>query len=527
MSEKVNELISKMKLLWNERSKLQKSLLIASFIVIMLIIAVLIALSFRTNYAPLYSNLSLAEAGQIQEELEGRGITTEVANDGTTILVPEQEVDRLKVELAAEGLPQSGSIDYSFFQEQMGFGMTDNEFTVIERSLMQTELAELIRSISGVQHANVVITLAEDSVWLNAGQEEATAAVVLDLAAGTTLDQNQVKALYHLIARSVPNLPLENIVLSDSNFTNYTYQEEEQSPTGSYQSQREIKQEVEADLEQTIMQLLHAVVGPNNAIVSVTTDIDFTQEQRTEDLVEPVNEEDMEGLAVSAERVTEFYEGTGASEGGVTGTGDEIPNYTGSLPGGDSESERTEERVNYEFNRIHKEIVESPYRIRDLSIQAMINPPEGVQQLPAQQMENITAMLDTIVQTTIPASADGENEPIANRVSISSIPFAETAQAEAPEEAQGLPLWMIIVAGVLGLFIIVLSMVLLKTRKQAVDLAVDEQPERLDHEEFDSVPFQEREERNDQKQMKELNHLANQNPEEFSKLLRTWLSEDS
>ncbi|WP_060703989.1 flagellar basal-body MS-ring/collar protein FliF [Shouchella miscanthi] len=526
MNEKVTNIANKAKLQWNERTKIQKVLLVASVFVLMLLIAALIALSFRTNYAPLYSNLSLAEAGQIQEVLESRGVTTEVANDGTTILVPEREVDRLKVDLAAEGLPQSGSIDYSFFQEQMGFGMTDNEFTVIERSLMQTELAGLISSISGVQNANVVITLAEDSVWLNSGQESATAAVVLDLAPGTTLDQTQVKALYHLIARSVPNLPVENIVLSDSNFMSYTYQEEDSSyAAGSFESQREIKQQIEADLEQTIMQLLHAVVGPNNAIVSVTTDIDFTQEQRTEDLVEPINEEDMEGLAVSAERITEFYEGTGAGEGGVAGTGDEIPNYTGTVAGGDSESERTEERINYEFNRIHKEIIESPYRIRDVSIQAMVNPPEGMMQLPAQQMDNLSAMLNTIVETTIPATVE-EAPAATNRVSISSVPFAESAQIENEQPAQGIPMWMIIAAVALLLFIVLLIVLLIRTRKQADTIAIEDQSTHLDIEEDEPIRFTEKEEKEEKKQLKELNQLANQNPEEFSKLLRTWLSED-
>ena len=44
------------------------------------------------------------------------GIQSEIADGGTTIKVPEDVVDTLKVELAAEGLPKSGSIDYSFLQ---------------------------------------------------------------------------------------------------------------------------------------------------------------------------------------------------------------------------------------------------------------------------------------------------------------------------------------------------------------------------------------------------------------------------
>ena len=61
--------------------------------------------------------------------------------------------------LAAEGFPNSGMIDYSFFSENAGFGMTDNEFNMIKLASMQTELANLIKGIEGVKDAKVMITL--------------------------------------------------------------------------------------------------------------------------------------------------------------------------------------------------------------------------------------------------------------------------------------------------------------------------------------------------------------------------------
>ncbi|MCR1286279.1 flagellar basal-body MS-ring/collar protein FliF [Shouchella clausii] len=526
MKEKAKQFKNQVQTFWTESSTLRKSAVISVVLLLLLAIALAAALLFRTNYAPLYSQLTLAEAGQIQEALEQRGVAARVSNDGTTIHVPEADVDRLKVDLAAEGLPKSGSIDYAFFQNQMGFGMTDNEFTVIERSLMQTELAELIRGVQGVEQANVIITLPEESVWLNSGQESSTAAVVLQLEPGYTLDSSQVKALYHLISKSVPNLPIENIVLSDSQFNNYTYQEEETSPAASFQSQREIKQEIESDLKQTINQLLSAVVGPENAIVSVTADIDFTQEQRTEDLVEPVDEEEVSGLAISVERINEMYEGTTGNEEGVAGVGDEIPNYTGAAGGGDSESERTEERINYEVNRIHREIIESPYEIRDLGIQVMVNPPEGMQALPPQQTADITAMLETIIRTTLPDGSEEEGEQdVGDRVVVTSMPFAQTETGEAEQPAATIPVWIYAVAAGLVLLIIILAVLLYRKREPA-DLA-EEQDEAPEPEpEQEDEPLMETEETEESKQMRQLNRLAKEQPEDFSKLLRTWLSDE-
>lgn len=172
---------------WTEREPRQKIWLVAGLILILLMAAALTYFSTKQNFVPLYSQLSLQETGQIKETLDGKGIPSRVSKDGMTIEVPDNQVDSLKVELAAEGLPQSGNIDYSIFSDSSGFGMTDNEFSVMERAAMQTEISNLIKNIDGVQNANVVITLPEESVWLSSTQESATAAVVLDLKLGTQL----------------------------------------------------------------------------------------------------------------------------------------------------------------------------------------------------------------------------------------------------------------------------------------------------------------------------------------------------
>ena len=50
-------------------------------------------------------------------------------------------------------------------------------------------------------------------------------------------------------------------------------------------------------------------MGTDKVVVSVTADIDFTQENREENLVTPVDEENMEGIAISAQKITETYTG--------------------------------------------------------------------------------------------------------------------------------------------------------------------------------------------------------------------------
>ncbi|KMJ55596.1 flagellar M-ring protein FliF [Bacillus sp. LL01] len=510
---------------WSGRTSKQKNIILISLVAAALLLVFILFLGNRTNNVPLYSNLTLQETGQIKETLDARGIPAEISDNGTTILVPEAQVDSLKVDLAAEGIPRSGSIDYSFFQDQMGFGMTDNEFSVMERGLMQTELADLIRNINGVNHANVMITLPEESVWLNTTQEAATASVIVDLAPGYQLDQNQVKALYHLVSKSVPNLPIENIVIMNQMFEDYFYDNDGNQTTtlSAFEQQRSIQREIERDLTRNLQRMLGTVVGQDKVLVSVTTDIDFTQENRQETLVEPVDTENIEGIAVSIERITETYTGEGTPPGGVEGTGEGIPNFPGAVGQGDSEYERTEDRINNEVNRINRDIVESPYKIRDLGIQVMVEPPEGMDVLPQERLDDIQQILGTVVRTSISGVyADELTEAgINEKIFVSSQPFE--GKAEIGEQTQTIiPVWMYVAAGFLVVIILLLLVLLARKRKREV-----EEEEYVNEQTAAVVPDLPNEDMSEKAtKRKQLEKMAKEKPDEFSKLLRTWLSED-
>ncbi|WP_158737689.1 flagellar basal-body MS-ring/collar protein FliF [Alteribacillus sp. YIM 98480] len=515
---------------WRKRTKGQKSLLIGFIILIILVIVFTIYFGTRTNYAPLYSDLSPEESGQIKETLDNRGVPSQLTNNGSTINVPETRVDSLKVELASEGVPESGSIDYTFIEDQMGFGMTDNEFDVMERAAMQTELEGLIQNIEGVDAANVMITLPQESTWVAEEDEGASASVVIDTGGRNNMDQTQVKALYHLVSKSVPNLSVDNIVIMNERFEHFDYENQDSSNStlNAYEEQRSIQDDIEKDIQSQIQQMLGTIMGPDKVVVSVTTDVDFTQENREEALVEPVDEENMEGIEISAERITETYEGEFDEEGGVPGAGEEdVVNYPAGAAFGDGDYERTEDRINNEVNRIHREIVESPYKIRDLGIQVMVEPPdpEDPESLAPESLNDIEQILSTVVSTSIDDTylQDVTEDEINNKIFVSAQEFEGKIDFET-EAGSSIPLWMYILAGVLGAAVIVLLVLLLRRKKEE---------EEEDHVYLDQMTAQdevpdlpEDEDSEQATRRKQLEKLAKENPEEFSKLLRTWLSDD-
>ncbi|WP_077615076.1 flagellar basal-body MS-ring/collar protein FliF [Caenibacillus caldisaponilyticus] len=525
MNERIKTFLNSAKERWKKTTKKQRLWLFTGLGVAAVALIALIFFSTYKPYAPLYSDLSPEETGQIKQTLEAKGIPYKIGKDGTTISVPKDQVDDLKVELAAEGLPKTGQIDYSFFGKNANFGMTDKQFDVLERAAVQTELSNLISGISGVQSAKVMINMPKESVWVSDKQGEASASIVLRLKPGYHLTDEQVNGLYHLVSKSVPNLPEDNIVIMDQNFNYYDKNSANNadSTLSVYQQQQEVKKDIEKDIQRRVQQMLGMMMGMDKVLVNVTTDIDFTKQKTSEDLVEPVDPNTMQGLAVSTEHITESYQGSGA--GGVVGTGNnQVPGYQ-SGGNGNGNYQRVEDRINYEFNKIHNDIQKSPYQIKDLGIQVMVEPPNpnNPASLSNQTVQDIKQILNTIITTSLGDQASNLTpQQIANK-SVVTVEKFNGKVTGTPNPKTGIPLWLKIASGVAVLLIIVLIFVILRLRRREEDEErVEEiQPQAVQDQKIDLLAGGEQDDKR-----RQLEELARKNPAEFAKLLRTWLSED-
>src|SRR5689334_4755820 len=109
---------------WRERSSKQKWFIIGTFLFLFVAISAFIFFASRPQYIPLYSGqLSQREVGDIKAELDKEGVTTyQIANNGTSILVPRKDAPNLLVSLASKGYPKDNSINYDIFGQNLTFG---------------------------------------------------------------------------------------------------------------------------------------------------------------------------------------------------------------------------------------------------------------------------------------------------------------------------------------------------------------------------------------------------------------------
>ncbi|WP_075619434.1 flagellar basal-body MS-ring/collar protein FliF [Paenisporosarcina indica] len=545
MKEKLLVYKNKLKDSWDSFPKKTKWLVIGSFLGTLIVLVLFVFLTSRTNYSTLYSNLSPAEAGEIKTAIEERGIAVQVSSDGKAINVPNEELASLKVGLAADGIPESGNVNYSIFSENMGLGMTDRHFDVVERDAMQNELAGLIKQINGVTEANVMITLPKENVWITDEEQVATASIVIKGDPSFQLDQKQINGLYHLISKSVPSLPREQIVIMNQNGQVFEMLEEGQLDTtlSVYQQQREIKKDIEKDIQRELQQMLGLTLGRDKVVVSVMANVDFTKENREENLVEPVNKETNEGIDISVERIVETYSSEGAAIDETTGTGEtEISNYPGVGLGGNSESEKKEDRINREVNRINRQIELSPYVIDDITINVGVEPPipENPESLTQQNIDDISNLLKNAVSTSLSMNGNQVTEAdLDNRISVFATEFRGKPVTPEDEPKGSLlsinnisnSLLLGIGLGIALLLIILVLVLVLRRRKRAKEedqfgFEMYENPmnnaSQVDEEEQDFTEFSSRA----NPKRKTIEKLAKGRPEDFAKLLRSWMADD-
>ncbi|GAA0365033.1 flagellar basal-body MS-ring/collar protein FliF [Bacillus horti] len=509
---------------WSQLANRQKVIIIGIIVLLLVSLILLISWASKPEYATLYTNLSQSETGEIVSEIESRGIPVQIAPDGRSVSVPRTEVERLKVELAYAGIPRSGNINYSVFSENMGFGTTDRQFDVVERDAMQNELRYLIEQIDGIDQAKVMITLPKESVWLMNEEQAATASVLLTTRQGLELNQVQVQGLYHLISKSVPQLPVENIVVMDQNWGSYELADPTELDTtlSQHQQQRQVIRDIERDIQRELQQMLGIIMGQNRVVVSVFANVNFDRETREEHLVTPTAPDTNEGIAVSIERIQESFEGQGGTVGGIPGTGDgDIAGYQGAEGSGDSEYERIEERINRDVNRIFRNIVASPYTIEDLTINVGFEPvdPETDSE---ETVEGIRGILRSVVSTYMSTSSvEFTQDELDQKINVFTSTFSGTPEFETPT-AEANNIWLYILGGVAALAIGALAYVLIRNRRKNEEAEAEE--------EIPAAPFLEEfdfdQENEETARRKRIERLAKNKPEEFVKLLRTWLADD-
>jgi len=171
-----------------------------------------------SQLALLFDDLNPDDTTRIVQQLESMGIQHEVTGNKRQVRVPSDQVARLRLTLAEQGLPQDGSIGYEVFDRDQTLGTSSFVQNINHVRALEGELSRTVASITSVRAARVHLVLPRREVF-SRQREEASASIVLKMRGASRLDRGQVSAVRHLVATAVPGLKPERISIIDERGT--------------------------------------------------------------------------------------------------------------------------------------------------------------------------------------------------------------------------------------------------------------------------------------------------------------------
>lgn len=326
--------------------------------------------AFEPDYALLYAGLKPEDSQVITQRLQGLGVPFRLSDGADAIMVPQDQIGRLRMELATDGMPGGSVVGYEIFDQSSGFGQTDFLSNVNLRRALEGELARSIGTLRPVQSARVHIVQPERSLFRR-DEAKPTASVVLSLRGGASVDARQVQAIRNLVASAVPGLEPASITIVDDR-GNLLARPGEGGENGVLPAEADdMRTAYEARLKQKIVQLLERSVGPGHVDAEVTVEMNFDQVTTTAETFDPQSQ-----VARSTQTVEEQSDRNQNNSSGAVSVGNNLPTAQPAAgpPDGDRErNSRNEETVNFEISRTVRNEVQRPGGVKRLSIAVQVD----------------------------------------------------------------------------------------------------------------------------------------------------------
>ncbi len=401
-------------------------------VLLLVFFAFLILRVSAPNMELLYRDLSPSDASQIVNRLEDQQVQYQLLNGGTEILVPADQVNRMRLSMAESGLPAGGSVGYEVFDNSDGFGATSFEQNINHVRALEGELARTIASIQSIQQARVHLVLPKRQMFSRETQE-ASASIAVKMSGGE-LKPEQVVAIQHLVAAAVPQLQPSKVSIIDERGRLLARGDgEQQSSTFLTQTADEMRIRTESRLRNTIEDLLSRSLGYGEVRAEVSVEMDFNKVTTADERFNPDERVIRSSQTIEENSTNSETEGTDP----VTLQNNlPDPNLGGANgAGAQSQESRSEETVNYEISKTTTTQVKEIGEISRVTVAVLVdgtyttdeNGERQYQERSPEDLEKIAALV---------RSAIGYDPQRSDQVEVINMQFADAGDLFPDEEIE-------------------------------------------------------------------------------------------
>ena len=381
----------------------------------------------KPQMMPLYTGLDQKATAEATDLLRSAQIPFELDATTGAISVPEKNVHDARLKLAGSGLTESGRLGFEMMERDPGFGVSQFVENARYQHALETELVRTISSLRPVRDARVHLAIPKPSAFTRQ-RDVASASVVLELRGGQQLERNQVDAIVHMVASSIPDLAPERVTVVDQSGRMLTIADPN-SEAALNAAQFDQVRRLEGSYNQRIRELLEPMTGAGRVNPEVSVDMDFSVTEEARELY------NAEPQKVRSEQISENTTTTAGPQGIPGATSNTPPGPAAAPPATAATPTETSKNAtrNYELDRTLQHTRQPPGRVNRVSVAVLVDhvPRAGSngklsdQPLSAAELTRVEALVKQAV---------GFNAERGDTVSVMNAPFVrESIPVEAPK----------------------------------------------------------------------------------------------
>lgn len=285
MNNQLANLLGQLRGVWKQLGINQRLTILFTGLLVLGGIGSLVFWSTRHDYALLYGKLEETEAAKVLAALDEAKIPYEVSRSGGSIMVPRDKVHVMRMQLAAKGIPKGEGVGFEIF-DKSNFGISDFVQRANYLRALQGELARTISQVDLVENARVMLVIPENRIVVD-DKKRATGSVFVKVRGNVALPAQTVAAIRFLVANSVEGLQPDHVSVVDNLGNVLSENSDSSSTAGLTQTQLSARKNLEQYFARKAEGMLEAVLGQGQAVVRVSTEINFDTSTRTEEKFDP------------------------------------------------------------------------------------------------------------------------------------------------------------------------------------------------------------------------------------------------
>jgi len=322
------------------------------------------------NYSLLHGNLSAKDLSQLTQSLDSMGIQYRLDSGSNGILVPAEQLQQARVQLAGNGVSVGDEIGFEILDRNESLGSNSFLLKARYKRALEGELSQTIARLNMVESARVHLAIPKQSAFARKSSKPG-ASVVIKPFPGWVINDVQTASIVNIVASSVPGMDASHVTVVD-NKGRLLSSKSNQSNMLLSSTQFDYTNKLEESYVRRILDIISPIVGSEGIRAQVVAEVDFTTQEQTRESFVPDNR------AVRSEQLFEQTANRLAAMG--------IPGALTNQPpaGGRTNNEQIENQAatgnnstrtvrNFEIDRTISHTRQSPAQLQRLSVAVIVD----------------------------------------------------------------------------------------------------------------------------------------------------------